>query len=166
MRWWLQLQNQHGNIPLLVYCLWSLIPLLCSCLLSCRACGLSVKLSNISLKLPQIAFHRKANDFILQSEYNIDLGGIVKGIQGTFTLVSLSLAAPHMTVDKKSKMAKMISQSLGHAKTQLSLRKRSSSVFGKPSLGSRVPDFWGVTYSFSQPERLIWSYSSFSVNNF
>lgn len=62
MRWWLQLQNQHGKFLPLMYCFWSLIPLLCY--LSCRiTTGHSVKLSNISLKLPQLFRKEKMFSF-------------------------------------------------------------------------------------------------------
>lgn len=155
MRWWLQLQNQDGKFPPLVYCLWSLIYLLCY-LLSCRVTvGHSVKLSNSSQKLPQIAFQKRENVFVLHSDYSSGLVGAEKWMQGIFTLVFLLWPAPYLTIDIKSPpsniwkllrylrvrfvcaetpLAEMTLQNLAHAKTQLSLRKRSSSVSGKPIL--------------------------------
>lgn len=72
-------------------------------LFSCRVTtGHSFRLSNSLLKLPQIAFQKRENIFILRSDYISGFGSAEKAAQGTFTLVFLSWPAPYLTVEIKN----------------------------------------------------------------
>lgn len=66
-RWWLQLENPHGLFPHLLYCLRSLIPLLCHLFSGRVASALSAKMSNGLLKISQITFQKIVLFFTLIS---------------------------------------------------------------------------------------------------